>query len=193
MQIFAHEKLLFFAFPSINYANATHHAAGSRRSHTQHVMHKQTHAHSQCVNAAGLGHVPGLQHSRLLYMTNTATGHGDTDASTGEVCLGGQCPAAAPRRALEPERLRSCGRKGREGPSRSCLALGHAGHSLGTGRAGRGRAGRGWRRAARGTRGTRGMRGMRGASCRGGSGTGRLIGTAESRGTRPGSCPARWA
>lgn len=53
MQIFAYEKLLFFAFPSINYANGTHHAAGSRRSHTQHVMHKQAHAHTQCVNAAG--------------------------------------------------------------------------------------------------------------------------------------------
>lgn len=191
MQIFAHEKLLFFAFPSINYANATHHAAGSRRSHTQHVMHKQTHAHTQCVSAAGLGHVPGLQHSSLLYMTNTAAGHGNTGASTGGGCLGGQCPAVL----REPGRLRSCGRKGRENPSRPCLAPGHAGHLLGTGR---GREGQGRARVAPSGagdagRGTRGMRALRGASCRGGSDTGRRVGPAESQGTRPGSCPSHWS
>lgn len=171
MQIFAHEKLLFFAFPSINYANATHHTAGSRRSHTQHVMHRQTHAHSQCVNAAGLGHVPGLQHSSLLYMTNRAAGHGSMDASTSKMCLGGQCPAAAPRRALEPERLPSYGREGRESPSRSYLALGHAGHLWGT-RSGRGRGKAGVAPSGAGDAG-RGMRALRGASCRGALGTGR--------------------
>lgn len=52
MQIFAHENLVFFAFPSIKYANATHSAAGSLRSHIYHVMHKHMHTHTRHVNAA---------------------------------------------------------------------------------------------------------------------------------------------
>lgn len=43
MQIFARENLVFFAFPSIKYANAMHNAASSLRSHTHHVMHKHKH------------------------------------------------------------------------------------------------------------------------------------------------------
>lgn len=42
MQIFAHENLVCFAFPSIKYANVTQHTASSLRSLTQCVMHKHT-------------------------------------------------------------------------------------------------------------------------------------------------------
>lgn len=52
MQIFAHENLVFFAFPSIKYANATQRTAGSLRSHTQHVMHTHTHTHGMAVQPA---------------------------------------------------------------------------------------------------------------------------------------------
>lgn len=46
MQIFAHENLVFFAIPSIKYANTTHNAAGSLSSHSYHIMHKHTHSHT---------------------------------------------------------------------------------------------------------------------------------------------------
>lgn len=55
MQIFAHENLVFFAFPSIKYANATQRTAGSLRSHTQHVMRAHTHTHTRHVHAASCG------------------------------------------------------------------------------------------------------------------------------------------
>lgn len=61
MQIFAHENLVFFAFPSIKYANAMHKAAGLLRSHTTSCTNTHTHIPSTST-AANYRHMPGLQH-----------------------------------------------------------------------------------------------------------------------------------